>query len=136
MLRIGELAARAELNVQARRYYERRGLLGPARRTESRYRDYDAEALRRVRFIRRAQNLGFTLEEIHNLLGLWADSARSCSAVAGGARATLERIEGKIADLRQMSDGLAKVRRGLREAQHSPGDVRSSKNSEPCRRSR
>jgi DNA-binding transcriptional MerR regulator len=106
-MRIGELATRTSLSVQTLRYYERRGLLGPARRTPSGFREYDDGAERRVRFVRRAQNLGFTLDEIRGLLGLWSDSARSCSAVEQRARTTLERIEGKIADLRQMSDALA-----------------------------
>ena len=112
-MRIGELATRAGVNVQTLRYYERRGILGPARRKSSGFREYDSEAERRVRFIRRAQNSGFTLEEIRGLLALWADSARSCSAVEGRARTTLARIEGKIADLRWMSDALA--RRGVCE---------------------
>jgi MerR family copper efflux transcriptional regulator len=106
-MRIGELATRAGVNVQTLRYYERRGILGPANRKASGFREYGAEAEQRVRFIRRAQNLGFTLEEIRGLLGLWADSARSCSAVESRARATLARIDAKIADLRQMSDALA-----------------------------
>ena len=107
-MRIGELATRAGVNVQTLRYYERRGILGPANRKASGFREYGAEEEQRVRFIRRAQNLGFTLEEIRGLLGLWADSVRSCSAVEGRARATLARIDGKIADLRQMSEALSK----------------------------
>ena len=58
----------------------------------------------RVRFIRRAQDLGFTPEEMRDLLALWIDSARSCAAVEKRASATLQRIHRKIADLRQMSD--------------------------------
>ena len=106
-MRIGELATRAGVNPQTLRYYERRGLLSVARRAASGFREYEASAARQVRFIRRAQDLGFTLEEIRDLLGLWAASKTSCSAVERRARTTLGRIDGKIADLRQMSDALS-----------------------------
>lgn len=108
MMRIGELADQAGVNVQTLRYYERRGLLGAAPRTSSGFREYEGSSVRQVRFIRRAQDLGFTLEEIRDLLALWGDSARSCSAVEKRAEMTLERIESKIADLRQMSEALTK----------------------------
>ena len=107
-MRIGELATQAGVNAQTLRYYERRGLLETAKRSPSGFREYDADAARRIRFIRRAQDLGFTLDEIRDLLGLWAASAKSCSAVEKRARITLGRIDGKIADLRQMSDALSK----------------------------
>jgi DNA-binding transcriptional MerR regulator len=107
-MRIGELAEQLGVNAQTLRYYERRGLLGAVRSRTSGYRNYDTNAIRRVRFIRRAQSLGFTLEEIRDLLALWPDSAKSCSAVERRARVTLGRIEEKIADLRQMSDALSK----------------------------
>jgi len=69
-MRTSEMAAAAEVNVQTLRYYERRGLLPVPARRGARYRDYDAGALRRVRFIKRAQELGFTLDEIRELLEL------------------------------------------------------------------
>jgi DNA-binding transcriptional MerR regulator len=106
-MRIGELATRAGVKPETLRYYERRGLLGAGRRPSG-FREYEPEALRRVRFIKRAQDLGFTLEEIRNLLGLWADSSKSCNAVQRRAGATLARIEEKIVDLRRMSGALAK----------------------------
>lgn len=107
-MRIGELAEEAKVSVQTLRYYERRGLLPSPERQRSGFRSYDSDSVRRVRFIRRAQDLGFTLEEIRDLLTLWRDSARSCTAVEKRASATLERIEGKIAHLRQMGDALSK----------------------------
>lgn len=106
-MRIGELATRAGVKPETLRYYERRGLLGAARRPSG-FRDYEREALRRVRFIRRAQDLGFTLEEIRGLLDFWADSSKSCTVVQRRASATLARIEEKIADLRRMSGALSK----------------------------
>ena len=87
-MRIGELGAQAGVNAQTLRYYERRGLLGPTGRAASGFREYDANAVRQVRFIRRAQDLGFTLAEIRDLLGLWADSSKSCSAVEKRQRDT------------------------------------------------
>jgi MerR family copper efflux transcriptional regulator len=113
-MRIGELAMRAGVSAQTLRYYERRGLLDKNRRTPSGYRDYGAGAIRQVRFIRRAQDLGFTLDEIANLLGLRADAANSCAAARERASATLARIESKIADLLRMRDALARYESACR----------------------
>src|SRR5512146_171004 len=107
-MRIGELATQAGVSAQTLRYYERRGLLEAERGATSGFRDYAATAVRQVLFIRRAQDLGFTLEEIRDLLGLWPDSSRSCPAVEARARATLGRIDEKIADLSQMRESLSK----------------------------
>jgi DNA-binding transcriptional MerR regulator len=109
-MRIGELAAQANVNVETLRYYQRRGLLAIPGRRASGYRAYDAAAVQRVRFIRRAQQLGFTLHEIDGLLALWTDSADAdddaCEAVEARARIALERIDGKIRDLTTMRRGL------------------------------
>jgi MerR family copper efflux transcriptional regulator len=67
-MRIGELAARVEVNIQTLRFYEREGLLRAPVRTASGYRSYEQSDLERVRFIRLCQGLGFTLREIHQLL--------------------------------------------------------------------
>ena len=69
-MRTSEVAAAADVNVQTLRYYERRGLLPEPARRGARYRDYDDGAIRRVRFIKRAQELGFSLDEIRELLEL------------------------------------------------------------------
>jgi len=114
-MRIGELARDARVSIQTLRYYERRGLLSPPRRQTSGYRRYDDAAVNRVRFIRRAQDLGFTLQEIGDLLTLWPDSARSCGAVEGRASATLSRIDEKIEDLNRMRAALAKYVHACRE---------------------
>ena len=114
-MRIGEIAGEAGVNIQTLRYYERRGLLAPAPRRASGYRDYDREDVSRVRFIRRAQDLGFTLQEIADLLALQADSVRSCGAVEKRASVTLERIDTKIADLKRMRTALAKYVHACRD---------------------
>lgn len=107
-MRIGELATQAAVNVQTLRYYERRGLLEPPRRSPSGFREYVPSTVRRVRFVRRAQRIGFTLEEIRDLLALWADSSHSCRAVERRASATLSRIDMRIKDLRRMRQALSK----------------------------
>ena len=106
-MRIGILAAQSGVGVQALRYYERRGLLTAPKRSRAGFREYEADTARRVRFIRRAQGLGFTLEEVRELLALWTDSSKSCAAVEKRARATLARIEAKMVDLKRMNDALA-----------------------------
>ena len=107
-MRIGELATHACVHIQTLRYYERRGLLLAPARLASGYRVYGPEALQRVRFVKRAQELGFTLQEIGDLLKLWKESAKSCRAVELRARDTLGRIEKKIADLKRMRRGLGR----------------------------
>lgn len=101
-MRISELAELAAVNVQTVRYYERRGLVAPVRRRPSGFRVYDAEAVRRIRFIRHVQALGFTLREIGELLVLGSDSAQSCHDVEERARDTLARLDQRIRDLRRM----------------------------------
>lgn len=103
---IGELATRADVNIETIRYYERRGLLQPPERLASGYRSYHADDVRRVCFIRRAQSLGFTLHEIEDLLTLWNDAGDSCEAVQERARAARARIDARIHDLGRMRRGL------------------------------
>jgi MerR family copper efflux transcriptional regulator len=117
-MRIGEIAAEAEVNIQTLRYYERRGLLQAPSRRASGYREYDGDAVQRVRFIRRAQDLGFTLQEIADLLALQHEASRSCGIVEQRASGTLERIDEKIKDLRRMRRALAKYVNACRD-QHS-----------------
>lgn len=106
-MRIGEIAAEAEVNIQTLRYYERRGLLAPPTRRSSGYREYGHGDVQRVRFIRRAQDLGFTLQEIGDLLTLQSDAAHSCGVVEQRASGTLCRIDEKIGDLQRMRTALA-----------------------------
>jgi MerR family copper efflux transcriptional regulator len=106
-MRIGEVAKRVNVSVETLRYYERRGLLADPDRSAAGYRAYAPDTIRRVRFIRNAQELGFTLEEIVDLLALWGDSATSCDQVAIRAEATLTRIDAKMKQLRRMRQGLA-----------------------------
>ena len=73
-LSISQVAKRGGVNIQTIRYYERQGLLAPTSRTEAGYRIFSAESVRRIRFIKRAQELGFSLKEIEDLLSLRIDA--------------------------------------------------------------
>jgi MerR family mercuric resistance operon transcriptional regulator len=106
-MRIGEVAAQAEVNPQTLRYYERVGLLPAPERRSSGYRAYDTQTVRRVRFIKRAQELGFTLAEIGELLALRVESETACVQVEARASATLRRIDEKVRDLDRMRGALA-----------------------------
>lgn len=104
-LGIGQLAKRGGVGIDTVRYYERNGLLAPRGRLASGYRRYGELELTRLRFIRRAQALGFTLKEIKELLALSAQ--RDVGRVKRSAQAKLRDIETRIADLARMRDGLA-----------------------------
>jgi len=107
-MRIGEAAASAGVNLQTLHYYERRGLLQPTR-TFSNYRVYTEEAVKRVRFIKRAQELGFTLEEIGELLELRIDTEATCGDVRGRAEAKLADVKEKVRTLRSMQRALERL---------------------------
>jgi MerR family mercuric resistance operon transcriptional regulator len=107
-LLIGELARAAGVNIQTIRYYERRRLLRPPAREMNRYRRYEPEAVRVVRFVKHAQALGFSLAEIEELLALRVDARRSCGDVRDRAAAKLADIEQKIERLRAMRKTLVR----------------------------
>src|SRR5688500_2437943 len=108
-LTIGAVAKRTGLGIQTVRFYEREGLLEEPPRSSSGYRTYDESAVRRLGFIRRAQELGFSLKEIRELISLEQDVDADCEQVRGLANAKLDTIENKIADLRRMKAALEKV---------------------------
>ena len=105
-LRTGEVAAKAGVNVQTLRYYERRGLLQEPQRRSSGYREYPPDAVQLIRFIKRAQELGFTLVEIEELLRLRSDQEAACSEGKSTAEAKIDDIEQKIRHLRAMKCAL------------------------------
>src|SRR5919199_6927108 len=98
-MRTGEVAAEAGVNVQTLRYYERRGLLPEPARRESGYRVYGPDAVRRVRFIKRAQELGFGLREAESLLALATGGPESCEAARELAETKVAELDRRIADL-------------------------------------
>jgi len=105
-MRIGKVAAAAGCNIQTLRYYERRGLLRQPERTESGYREYPPDTVRIVRFIKRAQELGFTLHEIEELLRLRNGEAGRRRDVRVIAQAKMRDIEQKQARLQAMHSAL------------------------------
>jgi DNA-binding transcriptional MerR regulator len=106
-MRTGEVAARAGVNIQTLRYYERRGLLGRAPRTAAGYRRYPGDAVLVVRFIKRAQELGFSLDEVGELLRLRCVSDARRRSARGLAVAKIGDIESKIRQLEAMRTALA-----------------------------
>ena len=103
-MRIGELAKRGKVRIDTVRYYEREGLLFPAGRQLSGYRQYGDAELKRLRFIRRAKDLGFNLKEIRGLLTLRSD--QDIARVKQAAQARLADIDRRIAELNFIRGGL------------------------------
>jgi MerR family transcriptional regulator, mercuric resistance operon regulatory protein len=108
-VRTSEVAAQAQVNAQTPRYYERRGLLPAPRRTSSGYRAYTADSVRVVRFVKRAQQLGFTLADIEELLHLAGGGPASCEEAKMIARARIADLQQRIAQLVGMCDALARL---------------------------
>lgn len=106
-LMTGELAKRAGVNVETLRFYERKGLLPVPPRRMSGYRRYPSESVPRIRFIKRAQELGFTLGEIGELLSLRGRAGTVPADVRRRAEQKLTEIRRKIADLKAIEDALA-----------------------------
>ena len=113
-MNIGQAAKASGLTAKMLRYYERIGLLAPAGRTDSGYRQYGAEDLRVLAFVRRSRELGFSLEEIRQLLSLWQDRQRASADVKALAKrhiaeleAKIERLQGMVAELQRWHDACA-----------------------------
>jgi MerR family mercuric resistance operon transcriptional regulator len=104
-LTIGKLADSAGVNVETIRYYQRRGLLDEPQKPLEGYRRYPVEMAKKVRFIKRAQSLGFTLEEVARLLRV--DAASACAETRDLAAHKLGLIEEKLAELTAMHEGLS-----------------------------
>lgn len=108
-LKIGEVAERGGVNLQTIRYYEREKLLPEPPRLASGYRVYPDQTVRRVRFIKRGQEIGFTLAEIRELLAVRIDSGRNSAEVRSLASAKITDIEEKIQTLHRMKDALVRI---------------------------
>lgn len=113
---IGALAEATETKVETVRYYERIGLLPDPERTSANYRSYSADHLARLSFIRRARDLGFTLDQVRALLGLADHKDNDCCAVDALARDHVSEIDRKISDLkalrRELNNLLSQCQRG------------------------
>jgi Cu(I)-responsive transcriptional regulator len=108
-VKIGELARSTGTKVETIRFYEKIGLLPAPERTEGNYRDYSQPHLARLSFVRRARDLGFTLDQVRALLTLADDRDQSCGAVDVVARDHLSQIDRKIADLQALRRELDEI---------------------------
>lgn len=105
-LLVGELAKTAEVTADTIRFYEKHGLIPEPARTAAGYRLYGSEAVQRMRFIRKAQAIGFSLAEIRRILSLRGSGEETCRCVLSIAQATLEETERKLRELEQLRDSL------------------------------
>src|SRR5260370_1247836 len=108
-LTIGQVAHRSGVGIETVRFYEREGLLAKPARTLSGYRQFDEEIIGRLQFIQRAKELGFTLNEIKELLSQRVDPDTSCEDVKGRAQAKIADIEEKIRTLQRMKKALVRL---------------------------
>ena len=108
-LTIGKVAKAAGLGVETVRFYERQGLIAEPARSQSGYRQYRPETIRRLQFIVRAKALGFTLQEIGDLLSLRATPGAGCADVQARAEAKIADIEGRVAQLEAMKRALGEL---------------------------
>ena len=108
-MRIGQVAQRAGVNVETIRFYERKGLITqPPRNTEG-YRQYPDQTIARIRFIKRAKELGFSLTEIAEFLSLQANPRATCTDVKQRAEAKVSTIQDRIKDLQKMKRSLEQL---------------------------
>lgn len=108
-LKIGDVAQRGGVNLQTIRYYEREKLLPEPPRLASGYRVYPEQTVRRVRFIKRAQEIGFALAEIRELLAIRIDGGRDSAEVRALANGKITDIEAKIQTLHRMKKALRRI---------------------------
>ena len=110
-LTIGQLAKRTDLRVETIRFYERQGLIPEPPRTVTGYRQYPPETVDRLRFIRRAKELGFSLRETEELISLRLDDGASAAGVRARATEKIRDIDGRIGDLERVRESLAALTR-------------------------
>jgi Cu(I)-responsive transcriptional regulator len=108
-LSISQVAKQAGINLQTIRYYERQELLAPSSRTEAGYRIFSSESVRRIRFIKRAQELGFSLHEIKELLSLRIDAHTTQADIRKRTQAKIVDVEQKICHLQAIHASLLRM---------------------------
>ena len=121
-MRISQLARSAGVNLQTVRYYERRGLLADPRGRAGGYREYGDATLERLTFIRRAQELGFTLSEIAELLALRVDARTTAGQVKERAQAKIAEVDAKLRDLERIRHALHHLTGACRGGRGPIGD--------------
>ena len=118
----GEVAGRAGVNRSTVRYYEDRELIPAPPRTSAGYRQYTEEYVQRIRFVKRAQEIGFTLAETKELLETRADPDAGAEEVREQTQAKIEEVEGKIRDLRRIREALSRLLTSCDERRPAAGD--------------
>src|SRR5687767_4587808 len=118
-MNIGQAAAQSGVSAKMIRHYEDLGLMPKVRRTESNYRRYEATDVHTLRFIKRSRDLGFSMAEIRELVGLWQNKGRSSAAVKNIAGRHIAELKEKIARLKAMVDTLEHLSRHCR-GDHRP----------------
>jgi len=121
-LKIGEIARRAGVGVETLRFYERSGLLDRPARTDGGYRLYDAETLKTLEFIKRAQSLGFTLEEIKRIIAESRARQRPCAEVRETVRRRLAELDQQMTQIRRYRNALAATLKQWDEKGFADGD--------------
>ncbi len=125
LLLIGELAKLAGVKPDSVRFYERNGLIPKAARTAAGYRVYEEAALKRLRFIKKAQTLGFSLDEIRRILSLRGQGASTCRCVIAIAEATLNETKIKLEQLQTFHNALVTNLQKWRRLSRKGGDLKS-----------
>jgi len=113
---IGQVAKLSGVGVETIRFYEREGLLNKPKRKESGYRLFEAEVVSRIKFIKRAKQLGFSLKEIRELLSLRVNSRASGTEVKKRVDSKIEQIDRRIYDLKKVRNALAELSRSVRKS--------------------
>jgi DNA-binding transcriptional MerR regulator len=121
LLKIGEVARRTGIGIETLRFYERSGLLGRPARTEGGYRLYSAEELLRLEFIKRAQTLGFTLEEIKRIMAESRAGDRPCAEVREIVRERLVELDERLKQMRRYRNALARTLQQWDEKKQADG---------------
>ncbi len=109
IMTIGTLANKTGVNIETVRYYERIGLIEAPSRSKSGYRHYAVEVVTRIKFIKRAQGLGFSLKEILELLNLRVDQITSCGEVKKRAETKIAEVEARLRDLERIKASLQEI---------------------------
>lgn len=110
-MNIGQASRASGVSAKMIRYYESVGLIGAAGRTDSNYRDFGEREVNELRFVRRARNLGFSLEEIRRLLSLWRDRSRPSREVKAIAEQHVADLDARIVEMQAMADILRELAR-------------------------
>lgn len=111
-MNIGQASRSSGVSTKMIRYYDEIGLVRPASRTDSNYREYDDREVNELRFIKRARNLGFSVAEITTLLSLWRDRDRPSREVKAVADRHIADLDARIAEMRAMAETLRQLSKG------------------------